>query len=226
MLKVVSVLGLAMLAGQAIASDMRYSYVESGFAGGAEDYHTDFGDGYYADSESEYALFRLRGSVGFGSFFYLPASLESSAYDYESRFCEPGSCSYDEYSVSRLDLAVGAGLHFPLGSMFDLYGDVSLLATAFSLDEDAGFDDEDEEDDDTGSQYRLGLRFQPADIIEFDLSFKRQKIFDFTADWRALAVQINFTPSIGVGIEAKQESFDESELERDYAGAYFRYSFR
>ncbi len=226
MLKAVPFLALAVFGSQAYASDIRYSYLDGGLSVGSEDSRTDFGDSSYVDSDAEYLSLRIRGSVGFGPYFYLPASIESAGYDYDSRYCEPSFCDSYEYSVTRVNLTVGAGLHFPLGDSLNIYGDVSLLSSAYSVDEDGGFDDEDDEDDDVGHQLRFGFRFQPVERVEFDLSFKRQEVFDFTADWRTLAVQVNFTPRIGVGFEAQHESFDDSDLERDYVGAYFRYSFR
>ncbi|NQD36190.1 outer membrane beta-barrel protein [Permianibacter sp. IMCC34836] len=226
MFKAVSVVGLALLSAQAMASDIRFTYVEAGLFGGTDSERIDFGDGDYLRSESDYTTFRVRGSVGFGEHFYLPAMIESAIHEYDDRGCFSGSCYHSESSVTEVTMTAGAGLRFAAGDMLMFYGDVSLLSDSYTVDDDGGYDDNDDEDDDWGSQLRVGLRLQPTDSVEFDLNFRRERVFDYVADWRNLSVQVNFTPSIGVGAEVRQESFDVSDLERNYYGAYFRFSFR
>jgi len=225
-LKALPFFGLVLLSSQAFANDIRFTYVEGGLFTADDQDRFGSGDGYFDSESTDITSLRVRGSVGFGSYFYLPAAIESAVTDYEDEYCSPYSCYTSEYSATEVTLAVGGGLHFDVGDNMAFYGDVSLLSAAWSFDEDGGYDDYDYEDDDVGHQLNLGWRFQPVALIEFDLNLKRQRIFDTTTDYKSVTVQINFTPSIGAGIEARKESYADSYIEREFLGGYFRYSFK
>ncbi len=229
---VLSVLLLTTV-GAAHANDLRFTYIDGGFS--FIDQKDVLDDEFNDELDVSGALLRIRGNVGFGRFFYIPASIESAATDYESTYCSQNNgCETDEYSTGDLTLTAGAGMHFDLGPIIAIYFDASLVHMRHTFDEDGGYDDEDETKNYSGNQQRVGFRIVPVSFLEFDVQTMRRRMdgdfFFRDIDMRihTIAAQFNITKSIGVGVDWRQEVFKSApEFDKlNYVGGYFRYSFK
>lgn len=178
------------------------------------------------DYDGDEARFRVRGSIGVGDYVYFPLAIESTAVEFD-----------DDYSVTDAVFTAGVGGRFAPMETMAIYGDLSLASQSISEDEDGGFDDEDYEEDGVGHQLRAGWRFQPSDKVELIAELSGRSISldsrDETVTRGLLAVQINFTPMLGLGLEYHRDHVDyetDYGYDGDYAtrfiGAYFRFSFK
>ncbi len=206
---------LALITSVTLADEIRYTYVDGGFSFiGQED--VDSSD--YESTDVSGALLLIRGSVGFGPIFYLPASVESLAKEYDG---------YYDQSDNEVIFSVGGGLHFDFGDVASVYGDAQVFHSKYTFDEDGNFDDSDYEDTDDGRQYRIGVRVAPASLIEFDVNFMRRDYSEITNHIRTIAAQFNITRTIGIGVQWRNEDYRLKYYDAEnYFGAYFRFSFK
>jgi len=221
--------GMILLATSVMANDIKYTFIEGGLYLDSENEKER--DAYsHTEYESSTALARVNGSIGFGSLFYLPASIESSATSYDFSYCEEyyDYCYDSEGSVLTVIAVAGAGLHFDIGQNASLYTEIGLMNRNTSYDYDNDDYDADEEDSDNGNQQVLGLRIQPADLIEFDLRFRRVDWSDYSESFyhKNFSAQFNITEHIGVAASVIVASDKLSKFDQKIWGAYFRYSFK
>ncbi|MFZ5842156.1 MAG: hypothetical protein ACOY3E_04575 [Pseudomonadota bacterium] len=206
---------LALTASLAHADGPRFTSVDVGLFGADSN-----------DYDGDEARFRVRGSIGAGDVVYFPLALESTAIEFD-----------DDYSVSDVVFTAGVGGRFAPIETMAIYGDASLAVQSISVDEDGGFDDEDYDDDGNGHLLRGGWRFQPTSKVELiaELSQRRISLDDSeeTVKRNLFAVQINFTPMLGLGLEYHRDHVDyemDYGFDGDYStrfyGAYFRFSFK
>ena len=178
------------------------------------------------DYDGDEARFRVRGSIGVGDYVYFPLALESTAVDFD-----------DDYSVTDVVFTAGVGGRFAPMETMAIYGDISLASQSITEDEDGGFDDDDYEEDGAGHQLRAGWRFQPGSKVELIAELSDRFISLDTRDedvMRTLfAVQINFTPMLGLGLEYHRDQVDyetdygyDGDYSTRFYGAYFRFSFK
>lgn len=217
----------------ASANDIRYTYVEGGFYFW-NDEEKEEGNGYYDEFESSLVLGQFNGSVGFGSLFYLPASIEAQSVVTEYEFCDYdfNYCDKGETSSFATLLNVGAGLHFDMGQNVSLYTEVGLLSRRIAYDYDYDSDDydfdEDETNNDSGVQQVIGLRIQPGDLVELNIGAQRIDLQDNEDVFfrKNFSVQFNISQSIGIGVKTIVVSEKLNKFDEKFWGGYFRYSFK
>jgi len=206
---------LALTASIAHADGPRFTSVDVGLFGADSN-----------DYDGDEARFRVRGSIGAGDVVYIPLALESTAVEFD-----------DDYSVSDVVFTAGVGGRFAPIETMAIYGDASLAVQSISEDEDGGFDDEDYEEDGAGHQLRVGWRFQPSSVVELIAELSER---DMNLDTRdeivvrnLVALQFNFTPMLGLGLEYHRDHVDyetdygyDGDYSTRFYGAYFRFSFK
>jgi hypothetical protein len=226
-------LGVASLAQ---ANDIKYSYVEGGLYFHSDE-ESETTSSYSYDDELTAALFQVNGSVAFGPLFYLPMAIEIQSvvvdYDYcYQDYYDYTICDSGESSSVSTRAQIGAGLHFDIGSSASIYTEVGLMSERTAVDYDYDSDDydfdEDETESDNGNQVVVGLRFQPAPLVEFNVGISRQDWSDLDDVFfrKNLSVQFNVTEHIGIAVRTIVYGEDAGDFDTKFWGASFRYSFK
>lgn len=125
-----------------------------------------------------------------GSFSVAPAIALTAGFS---------ATSYDTIRGVDIDtssLGFGVTAHASISPEADVYGNFSVLRANAEMTD--GFDTID--DDDTGNQIKVGLRFSASDVVELEVGGSRTDVFDDTSNMFGFGARFYANEKFSLGI--------------------------
>jgi hypothetical protein len=173
-----SILAIAILTASSgvISKEISYDYIEGTYAS-----ITDSSVGEDIDGDG----------LGVGGSFSVAPAIALTA--------EFSATSYDTYrgiDVDTTGFSFGVTAHGSISPGADIYGNFSVLRA--NTEATDGFNTI--EDDDTGNQITVGLRFSASDVVELEVAGIRTDVFDDTSNSFAFGARFYASEKFSLGI--------------------------